>query len=271
MDKRFQKIKKIISLCLVLVYSGLGAQTPSVVKNIRFSIWSDIDAYPGLKLIENEDLSKEIFNKDNQQNLDKADLASEDEKIDESDEFAREKALFREQYSYAISQIKEITPFLLNGMIYGWEFVYVPSDKARKVDEYFEIKVIQDIEKSTNQIVYSSPWVEDNRFCCWVNYERTDHQIQLYNLWASINNPSIQGRGYGSIEKGFDGIKEASEDALKNAVREYYRGKIKNKPKEITGKVLIRKNPVIGINQGRYVINLDFFLECGKIKEYSQF
>ena len=93
--------------------------------------------------------------------------------------------------------------------------------------------------------------------------------MQSYNLWASIKNPVIGGIGYGSIEKGFEGIEEAARESLKAAIRNYYRQVIKNKPKEITGSVLIRKFPTLGIDSGRYVINLDFFLECGKIIEYS--
>ena len=58
---------------------------------------------------------------------------------------------------------------------------------------------------------------------------------------------------------------------MKNAVRNYYRNLIKNKPKQITGAVLLRKTPLLGIDSGRYVINLDFFLECGTIEEYTQF
>lgn len=226
--------QSVISLFLLLFCFLIFAETPSLVRHIRFPIWAEVDAYPGLEILE-----------------------------EETDE--------NQPYSYAISRIKEISPFLVNGMVNGWEFTYVPSDKARHIEEFFEIKEIQGLEKTPNQIEYSSPWVEDNKFYCWIDYTRTEHQVQLYNLWSSINNPSIRGRGYGDLKNGFDGIKEASEDALKNAVRNYYRKLIKNKPREITGKVLIRKVPTIGINQGRYVINLDFFLECGTIKGYSQF
>ena len=118
-------------------------------------------------------------------------------------------------------------------------------------------------------ITYVSPWISENNLNCWVEYTRTDSQVQSYNLWASIQNPVIAGIGYGSVEKGFEGIEEAVRESLKAAIRNYYRKTIKNKPKEITGAVLIRKFPTLGIDSGRYVINLDFFLECGKIIEYS--
>lgn len=265
--KRFRQL--IVSLFVLLICFTVVAGTPSLVRHIRFPIWAEVDAYPGLELKQETAEKKDVpaDGKDDakgvkdHKNTDDTDVADDDGASDDENK----------PYSYAVGRIKEISPFLVRGMVYGWEFTYVPSDKARRVSEFLEIKEIQTLEKSSNQIVYSSPWIEDNKFCCWVDYERTDHQVQTYNLWSSINNPVIQGRGYGPLEKGFDGIKEASEDALKNAVRNFYRKKIKNKPKEITGKVLIRKVPTLGIDQGRYVIILDFFLEYGKIKEYSQF
>lgn len=73
------------------------------------------------------------------------------------------------------------------------------------------------------------------------------------------------------IADGFDGITNAANDALKNAVREHYRQILKNKPKEIDGHVIIRGTPQIGINAGRYVVELDFFLETDRIVKYTQF
>ena len=171
--------------------------------------------------------------------------------------------------TYPVQKIKEIAPFLISGMVYGWDFVYTPSDKARNVEEFFEIKerALSPIE--IYGISYSSPWVQNERLNCWCEYTRTPAQIHNYNLWSSIQNPTIQGYGYGNISDGFDGIVDAAKDALKKAVREHYRGKIKNKPKEITGSVLIRKEPLIGIDEGRYTIKLDFFLEYDTIIYYN--
>ena len=172
---------------------------------------------------------------------------------------------------YPIERIKEVAPFLISGMVYGWDFVYTPSDKARGVEEYFELteKKLYDVELMG--ISYSSPWVQDNKLNCWCEYTRTESQIQNYNLWASIQNPTIQGIGIGKISDGFDGITAAAKDAVKKAVREYYRNVTKNKPKEITGSVLVRNQPLLGIDAGKYRIKLDFFLECGRIKYYTMF
>ena len=244
MEKRLSSLKKaVFSLILLPFFTCfLWAQTPSIIEHIRFAVWSEVDAYPGTQAAAQDADAKE--------------------------------------FDYSISRIKETVPFLMEGLVYGWNFVYTPSDKARGVEEYFEItpvrtagvpEALEGPVKTPFDIKYSSVWIENNRFNCWVDYTRTPSEIQTYNLWASIQNPTIQGRGYGDLSLGFEGIKQASQDALKNAIRSYYRNTIKNKPKEITGRVLIRKTPLIGIDRGRYVIKLDFFLECGTILEYSQF
>lgn len=202
--------------------------------DIRFHLWAQLDAFPGSE-------------------------AAKDIKAG--------------QFDYPIKMMKEMAPFLVNGMVYGWDFVYTPSDKARGVEEYFEIIPIQSEEKVIAGIEYEDPWVseEDNRFNCFVRFSRNQNQIQSFNLWSSIQNPTVRGTGKGALEKGFEGIKDAATAAVKDAVRSHYRSEIKNKPKEITGRVIVRKNPVIGISSGKYVINLDFFLESGRIKTYSIF
>lgn len=226
----FYFIKRILFLSFFVFSFLVYAQSPSVIKKIRIPLWAELDAYPGLS--EAQDLSLE-------------------------------------QYDYPIKSIKEVGPFLISGMVYGWEFRYTPSDKMRNVEEILEITEIVDFSKTQNLITYAKPWIQNNRLNCWCEYTRTESQIQTYYFWSSIQNPVIHGRGTGSIYDGFDGLKNASKDALKNAIRNYYRNTIKNKPKEITGKVLIKDIPTVGIVSGQYVINLDFFLECGKITEYK--
>lgn len=174
-------------------------------------------------------------------------------------------------FDYPVSQLKKTAPFLISGMVYGWNFVYVPYDKARGVEEYFEITEIQSIIPFESRITYTLPSVDETRLNVWCEFLRDEFQIQNYNLWNSIQHPVIKGRGYGEVSLGFEGYTQAAKDALKNAVREHYRTIVKNKPKEITGSVLIKNPPSVGVVSGRYVINLDFFLEYGRIIEYSTF
>lgn len=230
MERRIRTLNSFFFFFLLISSQIIFAQTPSLVRNIRIPLWAELDAYP---------------------------------------ELAGRDSLEEGQYDFPIKSIRETAPFIITGMVYGWQFEYVPSDKARGVEESLEITEIVDSSNIQKGITYVSPWIQNNRLNCWVEFKRDDFMIQNYNLWSSIENPVIHGRGYGNLSDGFDGIKAAAYDALKDAVRNHYRALIKNKPKAIRGSVLIRDIPTIGIDSGRYVFNLDFFLEYGKIIEYT--
>ncbi len=175
-------------------------------------------------------------------------------------------------YALPVRKIREIAPFILSGMVYGWNFDYTPYDKARKVPEFFEFTPIRELNESElSSVKYTFPWLEESRLYTWVEYWRSDEQISYYRSWLGVNYPHIKGRGYAPLEDGFDGIKQACGEALKQAVREYERRRIKTKPKEILGKALLCQPPLIGIESGRYVVTLDFFMESDRIIEYKTF
>ena len=88
MERQLPGLKKAL-VSLILAAAGLTgflfAQTPSIVEHIRFSIWAQTDAYPGTE------------------------AAAQDAEAGEFD--------------YPIARIKEIVPFLMEGLVYGWNFV----------------------------------------------------------------------------------------------------------------------------------------------------
>ena len=171
-----------------------------------------------------------------------------------------------------VQKIKEISPFILSGMVYGWHFEYVPYDKARGVAEYFEFTPLQELsEAEIKSINYAKPWIKDSILNCWVEFRRSDAQIHIYRGWKSVLHPRIKGEGYAKLSEGFEGIQKACGESLKMAVRNYERKWIKTKPKEISGTVFISEAPKIGVDAGRYKVTLDFFMETDKIVEYKTF
>ena len=174
-------------------------------------------------------------------------------------------------FGTAVSRLKEIAPFLINGMVYGWNFEYTPSDKARNVSEYFEVEEVRSIKDEGYSIKYSDPLIENNNLSAWIDFVRTPAMSNYYKHWEALVHPKIHGVGHGKLEDGFDGVKTAYEDAVKNAVRDYERGIYKNKPKEISGTIMICGEPRMFITAGQYTVELDFFLEVNRIIEYSKF
>ena len=228
------------------------SQVPSQIEQIRLQVWAELDSYPG-KFEDSE--NQQYFNQQNSNQQENQKNQSEFEQI----------------FSYAINRTKELSPFLLSGMIYGFNFEYTPSDKRRNVSEYWDFTLIKEISKNTNKFEYKNPVAEDNKLICWVYCNRTQEQIAEYKHWTSVVYPKVKGIGKASVENGFEGIKEACSQAAKLAVREYWRTMIKNKPKEISGKLLLVENPRIYIKNGEYVVDLDFFMETDRIISYTYY
>lgn len=216
---------------LLNVFSAFS-QSTDFSNKIRINVWAEMDACP--ELAEAQDTSSG-------------------------------------QFDYTINRIRQTSAFILNGMTNGWRFSYTPSDKLRNVKEEFSIEEILPFDSSSNPISYQKPWIQDNLVHAWVEFERTPRMKRSYTMWNTIKHKKIQGRGYAPVNKGFEGITEAAKDSLKNAIRKHYQAIIKNKPKEIRGSVLIKKEPQIGIDAGQYMVELDFFLETDRIISYKEF
>lgn len=227
-----KKICFFIFFVFLFTFFSLPAQEISLENNIRFSLWAATEAVPGLEEFQPKD----------------------------------------DLNSLPVSKIKKVAPFILSGMVYGWNFDYTPYDKSRKVAEYFDFSPVKEFsEDEISKIEYKSPWIQDQRLYAWIEFQRSESQVMLYNSWKSVSNRNIKGVGYAPISEGFEGIQKACGEALKNAVRDFERKHIKTKPKEIIGKALLSKPPVIGIDAGRYMVSLDFFMESDRIIEYKTF
>ena len=176
MEKRLSLKTTILALFAALIGAFLlaqnaAAQEVSFQRKIRLPLWAELDAYPGL--IESGS--------------------------PESGKFDWNQGIF----DYAIRQVKKITPFLINGMVYGWEFDYTPSDRLRGVAEYFEVKEIRPFDEEAKKIYYEKPWFDFSKVHCWANFERDDAMVQSYDQWSDVRNPRIMGVGGGKIQKGF--------------------------------------------------------------------
>lgn len=248
MERRIRQKTLIILLTAVFFaftqIESVFAQVPSQLDQLRIQIWADMDAFPGSFM---------------------EDSPSEEEGYWDVHVEGDENHVF----NFAIARAKKITPFLLSGMLSGWTFEYTPSDKARRVQEYFEFEEIQPFDRSVNSISYHNPMVDEAKLMVWAYCDRTDTQKIVYERWNTITHPKVKGIGEASVEKGFDGIKEACGNAVKNGVREYWRTYEKNKPKEISGSILVVGNPRIYIKEGKYIVDLDFFMETDRIIRYS--
>lgn len=258
--KRFLTALKI-TVSIFLIYSATEnclAQQPSQAEQLRVLIWSELDSFPG---------SFEEADGESSQTV-QTDAVPQDMAESSDNPYVAEKLRL---FGHAIARAKQVTPFLLSGMLSGWKFDYVPSDRTRRVQEIFEFEEVTPFNREMNPISYRNPEPLDNKLVCWAYCDRTQTQQLSYRRWNSISHPKIRGKGKASVEDEFEGIKKACEEAVKNGVREYWRIYEKNKPKEISGKVLLIGAPRIYISEGQYIADLEFFLETDTIVKYTYY
>lgn len=174
-------------------------------------------------------------------------------------------------FTRPLVKLKQIAPFVLEGMIYGWSFSYTPSDKARGVEEYFEITPYHKIDVKDPSLSFKEPYIADGKLTCWVEFERTREMMEWKEHKSSFVYRKIKGYGFGPISNEFDGIEKAYTEAAKNAIREYCRKIYKNKPKEINGFLFFADFPLLGIDSGKYRATLELYLSVDEVIQYSAF
>ncbi len=240
LEKRLPPLKKLIVLGFFALIQLMPAVFPEnhasadiliAPSRLRVSIWTPIDEYPLRK-----------------------DLPGEDEEF----------------YMPAIRNLRNIGAFYLTGMCYGWTFSYTPADRARGVSEYFECIPRSIIEENDSRMLWTDPVFSDNRITCWLEFERSSSMMANREMWHKMWYVSASSRGEGSVHDGPEGMKNSVLDAVRNAVRDYAMAMSKNKPKEVTGTIVLKdENPRIFIDSGKYVADLDFFLYVDKIEQYK--
>lgn len=175
-------------------------------------------------------------------------------------------------YMPAVRNLRTIAPFMLEGMLYGWNVTYTPSDSARQIAEYYECTPVTEISPDDPAITWTESEITETTTSCWIDYIRSEAQIQYKKWWNSVQIVRIQGKGAASITLGPEGIKQAVMDAAKTAIRSYLQKTEMNKPREMTGSILLSdESPRVYIDHGQYVADLDFFLYVDKIEQYSYY
>ena len=225
MEKRLPLI-----LAFLLTVFSLFAD-PEDITFIRIRLWAPYDAVPSL---ENSAAGQSDYNAN-------------------------------DPLKHASDLLKETGNFVINAMVYGWDFSITPKDNTRGVKEYVEFTPIKETSVDTFDITWSNIVYEPDRITCWVPL-----MMHTKAWWNSVNCPRIHGTGESVYTGKIDAIKQAFFDAAKNAVLNYVKKLEKNKPKEITGSLLLKTDtPGLRIDSGKYVSDLDFFLHVDKIVRYS--
>lgn len=165
----------------------------------------------------------------------------------------------------------ELSKTIMEGMVYGWKFSYTPFDKRRAVAEEFELEPLQSILSNDSRLSITELRPQYPYLYCWSEYRVTDAVALHRTEWIRINYVSAKGSGSAERKLEIDGVRQAYRNAALAAVRGYLRKNIKNKPKTVNGKMLIKDNPRLYVSGGKFTAELTVYLYVEEVIPYEIF
>ncbi len=160
---------------------------------------------------------------------------------------------------------------IFSAMIYGFEFTYTPYDKKRNIPEIFELKPAAELIWGDSNVRIVDLEERNKKLFAKIHYGLEDFQRARRQAWSSNSIPMARGRGEANLFKGTDEKRRALHEAVKNAIRNHLRPILFNKPREITGKIIIWEEPTTIIKSGSYLTVVSIKLQVKKIIPYRIF
>jgi hypothetical protein len=139
----------------------------------------------------------------------------------------------------AIRRLLEEARSALSAMVYGFDFVYTPSDAARSVGEVFELTPHGTIPWGDQRLTVADTRLEGHRLRALIRYELTAEQQSWRQAWQTGTIPKAAGEGTGNVFLGYRERETAMVNAIKESIRNHLRPRLLNKPREVRGELLL--------------------------------
>ena len=169
----------------------------------------------------------------------------------------------------------EAAALFFSAQIYGWSFHYDVGERARGIEENFELNPLGEIHWSDPRLCVTDARFENNILSAWLDYRPSDSQLSRLGMWRMGTIRTIQSAGYvpySTLEGVSDWLavrKTSLEESARAAVRAMLQGSERNRPKEVTGFISLLGFPVYGINSGRWAANARFRVNVTEIIPFA--
>ena len=169
----------------------------------------------------------------------------------------------------AARRLLEEARFVFAGMLYGFEFRYVPRDRERDVAEEFVLSPIAEIPWGGEQLTILDIRHEENLMYGRLRYTLAAHEETRRDAWSRSSVAKAAGSGNAPRILGTGAKQSAIEDAIRNAVHEYLRARVYNKPREITGRLVLSAAPRVILRNGEYQATVQVKLVVRDLRSYA--
>jgi hypothetical protein len=162
-----------------------------------------------------------------------------------------------------------------SGMIYGWDFVYEPGEKARGIQESLELTGRGEVQDGDTRLKITDAGIRDGLFYLVADYFLDYAQQNRMLEWGSAPVFGAQALGYGPLEGG-EGVTDrrqiketALKDAMKKAIRKKLRMTERNRPRAVTGLIALSKFPLYSMQNGLWAATAGFRIEITGIIPFA--
>lgn len=157
---------------------------------------------------------------------------------------------------------------IISGMIYGWNFTYIPSDYKREIDESFTLSPIALIKKGDPAMSFRSNRVKNYIMYQNIVFRLQKFQIERLRSWKSTINKTSTGEGTEStlLE---NGQSLSLTNALKDSIKKEFQSRGKDKPRKIEGQMLLNEIPRQFIGPGTFTSQVNVILIYKEIDDYK--
>ena len=246
-----------------------GVNSAQLAEEITFTLWYYGEPAPVFEFSEQPLTQANLANPQNP-----ADQEFNQETFNQSWEFdpALQIDLVRRT---TVGAVLAMARDVLSGMIYGYEFEYIPGDRARAITESFTLT-------PRNLIPWGDPGltlVSVNRANLPIEdliqvqfrYRLNEHQLLLRRGWLGPRFQNSRAQGAASLFLDMAGQQQALVDGAKEAVRAHARRLTRDKPAEVTGVAILTDAPRFWTSQGRFLSDVHLQLQVQTIREYLVF
>jgi hypothetical protein len=161
--------------------------------------------------------------------------------------------------------------FVFSGMLYGFEFRYVPLDLRREVAEEFEITPLAEIRWGDPRLSITESRYRNGRRYVFIRYTVAGEQAAWVRYWGSNIHAVSAAYGTGNVFSGQEEKYAAVREGLKESIRAYARSREYNKPREISGRVAFASAPYIIIDSGEYRAKVESKLAIRSVIPYRTY
>ena len=160
---------------------------------------------------------------------------------------------------------------LFSGMIYGWTFTYLPGDKSRQVQESFDLLPVAQIPWGSPHLSVRETEVDDTRLWVRMSYALNEDEALRRAGWDSNTAALATGQGKANVMLGPDAKMSALRDAIRDAIRRSLDTRYVNKPRKVSGEVVLWDDPQCIVRAGYYFTTATVKLMVRELVPYRIF